>query len=101
MAKWLRELVRQYWGAKGGWVYARDVPERGGDYAKLSHWNLVLTDGSGKWKPTLLAIDWLHGKITVPKYLWLLNNRVTQQSEAGVTFADALGVPFNIEDIYP
>lgn len=35
---------------------------------------------SGMWKPTQAGIDYVYNRITIPKYLWVYNNRIQRET---------------------
>jgi len=81
MAVWLLVLVR-VWRKTGTWVSVSEKPlvlyHKGGDYAKLKHWGLVVSAptepkddkiGSGLWTPTERGCRFVDRKLLVPSHL--------------------------------
>lgn len=108
MAAWLVWLVVEY-EKSPGWIDIRTSPVRGGDYAKLLHWNLVLQRPkdksdrvrrtSGHWMPTPTGIEFAHGRGWVPSHVFLYNNKREGYSEETVTVHGALGKKFNYSEL--
>ncbi len=59
-----------------------------GDFTKLKHFGLVIQTNEGYWFVTKLGEDFIHGKVTIPKYVYLLNNNVEGYSEEEIFFND-------------
>lgn len=84
-----------------GWI-RKKYPDAGahptGEIGKLAHWGLVYqpakTDDvrggktSGRWVPTPKLLEFLRGKIRVPKWVKLLNNEALEFSEDTVHVHD-------------
>lgn len=82
----------------------RDSTIAGGDVVKLRYWGLLeraageRDDGSnrvGRYRITELGKNFVEGKIAVPKYVFLYNQRLFRLSEEMATIHDALGTRFN------
>lgn len=51
------------------------------DFSKLKHWNLIEeTNSRGHWRITQTGIDFLAGKISVSKYVFIQNNNKIGES---------------------
>lgn len=48
-------------------------------------------DESGYWLLTKRGADFLNGKVEIPKYVWIRNNRVVDYSEEKVFIKDIIG----------
>lgn len=88
----------------GDYVLVRNIRNlRGGDYAKLAKWGLIVGKGkkSGLWKPTRKGIDFAFGRIRIPKSrLFFPDGETKADLEADfVTISDVLKARFEILDI--
>jgi hypothetical protein len=116
MAYALIQLYRHHCATRQKWIDFPDVLQgaaaRGGDYSKLRHWGLIArrpenrSDGSprnGRWRITPLGVDWIRSKTTVPKYVWLFDQkRISAPANANnpdLTIQEALGNRFNYFDL--
>lgn len=102
MAKCLIWVVAQYQRSGGEWVSIKDGPLfHGGDNAKLVYWHLLIrnTHTSNLYKPTQLAVDFTHGKVSVPKHAFVYNGKVRGFSQEHVTIKDCLEGDFDLSDI--
>lgn len=65
---------------------------------KLRYWGLVhwvpneagLKRKTGMWLITRNGAKWLKGEMTMPKHIWVQNNKVVQKEEEIVTFRDII-----------
>ena len=82
----------------------RDSTIAGGDVVKLRYWGLLerakgeRSDGSdrvGRYRITEVGRQFVEGKIAVPKYVYLYNQRLFRLSEEMTTVQQALGSKFN------
>lgn len=107
MAKFLTQIYR---GAGREWCHTPSlVPElRGGDTAKLVHWGLIESmpgereDGSkrtGWWRVTEKGEQWLHGRVSIPKYALIYNGEFLGFDGGPVTIHDALGERFDYREL--
>ncbi len=80
----------------------------GGDVVKLRYWGLLeraagdRDDGSdrvGRYKITAIGNQFVEGKIAVPRYVYLYNQRLFRLSEEMTTIQEALGDRFNYGDL--
>jgi len=105
MARWLIWLVRIWPGH--GWIDIKDTDARGGDYAKLAHWQLVeqqpnadeTKKDSGMWRPTPHGITFVYRRIMVPSHVYLLFNNVIGWEPNHIEITDALGKTFNYSEL--
>jgi hypothetical protein len=82
-------------------------PTRGGDVAKMAFWGLieeeraVRADGgrAGFWRVTRRGEDWIQGKVTIPKYARVYDNRLLSISGPATSINDALGDFFRLDDL--
>jgi len=109
-ASFLCWLVRRFKSNGGEWI---DVPREydrniGGEYGKLAHWGLAELKAndedpskrtSGQWRPTLRGIDFVNELVTVPKYVYLYDNRLYKVSDEQTTIREALGDKFDYEEL--
>ena len=82
---------------------------RGGDWSKLVHWKLIVPmndetrgDGStrvGFYKVTDLGIDFVDGRVSVPKHAFLYAQKCIRMSEDKTTISEALGDKFNYGEL--
>lgn len=98
-------------GGTTQFVHSRDLKGYGhagqGDASRLRNWGLLeeetsrRQDGgrSGYWRVTARGEAFLHGRISVPKYLHVYNNRVLKHSGPDVGVRDVLGTRFNYDDL--
>jgi hypothetical protein len=72
----------------------------GGKYAKLRHWGLLEAHPHQRatWRLTQRAVDWLAGRVLVPQYVYLLDNVLQGYDDALVSFDQALGQAFDLDD---
>lgn len=96
----------------GQWFHVRHVVMGGsgvGDFPKLEHWGLIQRqhhqagdDGkrtSGLWRITEKGIDFIHGRITVPKYALIYNATFLEHAGDPITIKDALGKKFDYNEL--
>lgn len=90
------------------WIDIRLSPVRGGDYAKLLHWDLVeqKTNGEGRdtrdsglWRPTFKGIDFVHRRVAVPSHVYLYDNLKLKEENNLISITDALGKKFSYEEL--
>jgi hypothetical protein len=110
----LKALVRAHERGQM-WAHTRELgPKPGGgfscpDFPTLKHWGFLIPmpgkcdprkHTSGYWGVTQLAIDWVYGRVTVPRYVDVLDDRVTGTSENDrVCFDDARGTQFDYTEM--
>lgn len=110
LAKALIWLVAQY-ERRGGWRHISEAPmlqgrPGGGDFAKLEHWGLIEsrrnTDSnkrtSGWWRPTSKGIDFVCGRVRVPKYVLTYNRDLYSLSPESVDIIDAMESKWDYEE---
>jgi hypothetical protein len=107
-------LIRRAFRKQSDWLH---VPEyltevaangaiiRGGDWAKLVHWGLLEAkddekrkDGSrrvGFYKITQLGIDFVEGRVRVPRYVYIYAQKRVGVSDKTTSVQEALGDRFN------
>jgi hypothetical protein len=97
---------------RGEYVHAPTVLSKGAinsrSYPKLVHWGLVVSKinedekkkDSGYWRITRKGRSFLRGKIFLPKYVFLYNNKVCKVSNEEVDIEEALGVSFDYRSIF-
>ena len=54
---------------------------------------------SGNWRPTERAELFIRGEILIPKYVFTLNGEVLKKSDEKISFQEALGVPFDYQQL--
>lgn len=111
MAHWLILLVNDYrqWYF---WVSVKELSEkagmRGGDYAKLRHWGLIVQAtkkdlnnkrASGFWKPTKLGTDFVDNKIIIPRSILTYNKKHIGFGTETTTIREALGDKFDYDEL--
>jgi hypothetical protein len=86
----------------------RDSTIAGGDVVKLRHWGLLerakgeRADGSdriGRYRITEIGKQFVEGRIAVPKYVYLFNQRLFRLSEEMTTIREALDDKFNYNEL--
>lgn len=109
MAVVLCRIVRH--GRRGGWVNVPELPNapRGGDYAKLLHWGLLeqakpdpddpTRRSSGLWRATARGVDFVLGRVSVPRAYIEYNNRVLGFEAEPITIREALGKRFDYSEL--
>ena len=86
------------------------VVVRGGDWAKLVHWGLIVSKGdevrddksprTGLYKITDLGRAFVEGRVSVPRYAYIYNEQCLRMSdETLVTIQQALGDRFNYAEL--
>ncbi len=112
MARFIILIVRRYERTKN-WVHVREVLNSdtfaSSNGTMLAHWGMLVHKPkdpkdkkhktSGYWKPTQLAIDFVHGRVTVPAYIKIYDGTVTEHSAEQISIREALGVEFNYEEL--
>lgn len=79
----------------------------GGDYGKLAHWGLLEyrenfdedKASSGWVRISEKGAAFVQGEISIPKYVYLLNNEVQDFSDELVTIYDCLGKSFSYREL--
>lgn len=77
------------------------------EIGKLVHWGLAVEKEnkdktkkmSGFWKPTVYGVNFVYADSVISKYVYLLNNVVTEFSDEKIDIFDALGDKFNYEEL--
>ncbi len=82
---------------------------RGGDYAKLVHWNLIeqkpkdrgdtTRRDSGLWRPTFKGLDFAHQRCVVPSHVYLYDNILQKSEDTQINIVDALGKHFDYREL--
>lgn len=100
---WLRTPIE-----RREWIDIQHFNFRGGDYAKVIHWNLAeLKENTielgkkncGLWKPTQYGIDFVQGKVKIAARVFLYLNEVIGRDDQSINIQEALGNKFNYEDL--
>lgn len=114
MAYSLLLIERFFASSDVSWLHVPDfldgkgVVARGGDFAKLSFWGLLESgegprhDGSsrnGMWRITPKGVDFVRGRIIVPKYIFLFNQQCLGFSEEQIHITEALGDDFDYREL--
>ena len=55
------------------------------DFTTLRYWGLICKEEKNKWMLTGKGHQFIHGEISVPKYLFIFNSQVEGQSEERIT----------------
>lgn len=113
MARWLIQLVRRY-SVEPRWYAVREpwalrINSGTGDTAKLRYWSMIehrpkgegdeKKKDSGKWKPTRIGVDFVHGLLPVPKYALEWDAECLGLDGDLVTIADCLGAKFDYREL--
>lgn len=100
-------LLNKY--SKGGYRYVdhkvisnrlyEALGRNASDYPLMAHWGLIECSPvtSGEYKITSKGIEFIEGKIKVPKYLYFANNKVFRSSPELISFDDSKN--FDLTDI--
>lgn len=75
----------------------------GGDFSKLALWGLIEEKEnsetkkrtSGLWRLTEKGINFIKGKSSVPKYVFIYNGKLAEKSAEHVSIRDVLGKEFD------
>ena len=105
-AKFLLSLIR-VWREQGsvGWVHYKRCVYTSRDYNYMQHFGLVTTpveegqEGRGFWQPTQEGIAFAEGRIRVPEGAQIYNNEILWYSRNTVDIMEALGSPFDYEEL--
>lgn len=64
----------------------------GGKYGKLKHWGLAEKHPKrgATWRVTTLGLEWLRGRVTVPRIVYLYDNHFRGFGTDHITYDDAL-----------
>jgi hypothetical protein len=95
MVKALALIAQHELGADSRAVLAHTRQGGGGDHGKLVHWGLLRQGDSGRWVCTDRGLEFLYGRISVPRYVYLYNNTLLGRSEEHITVADCAGEDFS------
>jgi hypothetical protein len=112
LAQFLIWIVRSYEDTPR-WIHIREFPmiqnrRGGGDFAKLTFWNLLEQHAneddktkrtSGYWKPTQLANDFVHKRTRLPEYVQLYDNHVQGFAAKTVDIEMCLGQQFDYKEL--
>lgn len=96
-----------------GWVHVSRILLQSGvnavaqEYSKLRFWGLLEerpndnpeTPGSGFWRVTLLATNFVRGLTSVPRRVFVYDNQCLGHSDERTTIQEALGDRFNYEEL--
>jgi hypothetical protein len=106
MARFLIDLAHATCKEKQ-WVPYSECRFRGRDYNYLAMFGLAVTNKdsssiartSGLWKITKRGLDFVRGYINIPSHVFVYNNTVHGFSEKMISIQEALGEPFNYEEL--
>lgn len=108
--------------ARGPWVHRREVNHAANDYSYLALFGRLDGEDVGEsmtpvegliealpgepgkvkpgwWRPTPTALAWIKGECEVRAWVDLYNGAIVWRSAEGVTFKDAVGDGFDLEDV--
>lgn len=106
-----RALVEMYVKARNDWIHKPTALSGLGaaarDESLLRYWGLIeesseeREDGgrAGWWRVTELGSDWLHARVTVPKYARVYDGRCLGLTGEPCTAAEALGARFDLREL--
>ncbi len=92
-----------------GWILVPPIAPnwmlRGKNYSMMAKWNLIEHGGNsdtskrsdGYWRITAKGLDFILGKIRVPKTAYIYANTVQAWSDELIAFADCFGKHFDYE----
>ena len=107
-------LLYEYFATHDGWLHVptylngRGVAARGGDWAKMTHWGLIVGSGEtreddsgrvGEYQITELGIAFVERSVTVPAYMFFYNGEAIGRSDERVYIDAALGKQFNYAEL--
>lgn len=110
MAQGLIWLVAQY-VVSHDWIHFNNNAPRnlikGGDFAKLIHWNLIIskpnTDvkkhSSGFYMPTVEGMEFARSLCNVPAYIYVYNGKLQGFDKEQTSIVDALGKHFDYQEL--
>ncbi len=114
MVECLAGLVLQYQKTRA-WYHVTRIAIRGGyatskggHLAKGVHWDLLVAKPNiddptkrmlGYWKPTQLGIDFVYGRIKLPEWVLLYQNKVIEIAQTKIDVKTALGQYINYEEL--
>lgn len=83
------------------------IPGQGGDMSRLAHWHLVeqesvrRADGgrSGWWRVTPLGEEFLRGRATIPKYVYVFDGRRLKADGPELGIRECLGKKFSYDEM--
>lgn len=91
------------------WVHVNTQirPTSGGYFSLAQKWGLIVGDKnddskkrvSGRWALTQKGIDFVTGKILVPKYVYSYDKRTLDFSDEHITIQEALGKEFDYTEL--
>lgn len=90
------------------WVNISDIKVRGGDYAKLRYWGLIVQAveqdtragaRSGTWCVTDLGFSFVDNQYTVCRTAWVYDKQCLLVSGEQVSITDALGKKFDYDEL--
>jgi hypothetical protein len=88
--------------AKADGLTSKEVAKRssawGGDFAKLTYWQLIKSGEDGKWRATQRGLDFLAGRARIAKYANIFNGTVQHFSHETVNIRD-IADEFNLPEI--
>lgn len=104
MAVFLVQLVRRYLdlGAGRRFVFIRELPDyqkapkSSSDGAYLPHWLLIKRGEPGYYMPTERGVEFVRGRIRVPKYAWIFGNHAHHFSDETIGITEALSTEINV-----
>jgi hypothetical protein len=111
MAMTLIWMVRHHQKTGTEWIDIPTIAPRhvvnSRELGKLEHWGMVVRAGnhdpakkhSGIWRCTVRGVQFGRNESTVPKYSFLLHNKIQGFSEEKTTIIDALGSKFNYQEL--
>lgn len=82
---------------------SQDLSQGGGDMGKMRYWGLVEEESTvlgengrqGYWRLTTLGVDFVLGRVTLPKYAYIYDGVCLRLDGPQVAISDALGKKFN------
>lgn len=88
-------------------VLARGANPATMEYSKLKYWDLleergdagVDTKSAGYWRITKLGRDFVEGKVTLPRYVFIYDNKLLESSFEQTSIREALGDKFSYREL--
>lgn len=118
MAVCLIEMYHQVIDAPGSYVHIKDMMKasqrftlnmNGGNFATMHYWSLIFEMAkdpevtekrtTGNWRITQKGIDFVEGRLTVPKYVFTYNMHLEGLSPEQISIKEALSSKFNYTEL--
>lgn len=75
----LKALTNLFYRFRREGATLKELGQYGGDFAKLRFWGIVEPVGKAEWRITEKGIAFIFGAISLPKYVWIYDNKEVLQ----------------------